>query len=124
MESSAICDLHERRCKLSEERADLLVAGPPCQPFSLLGKAGRGHRPENHKDYEVTMSLLPQLIQARRPRAVLLEQVCSFSAYLKPFLDEVEALTSGSYKGVKALTMHTDAWANISRTRSGLYQLG
>jgi len=70
---------------------DLVAGGPPCQPFSVAGKAQGG------QDSRDGFPAFLALVREARPRAVLIENVPGllrpgFSAYLASITDQLGAL--------------------------------
>lgn len=83
---------------------DLLMAGFPCQPFSIIGRRRGFGDPRGSLFFE-----LLRFIDAKRPRAVVLENVKQLStagggSVLARILDEIESLGySTGYKVLNAL---------------------
>ena len=75
---SGTCIMHGH-CKMQAERADLVVMGFPCRPYS--GARTGSHIPENvmeHDDFQYGREAV-RFILKTRPRAGLLENVIKFS---------------------------------------------
>lgn len=83
---------------------DLLMAGFPCQPFSIIGQRRGFADPRGSLFFE-----LLRFIDAKRPRAVVLENVKQLSTafggnVIRRILDEMESLGySTAYKVLNAL---------------------
>lgn len=93
---------------LRSGEVDLLVGGPPCQPFSKAGYWSRGDSLRLDDPRAHTLSAYMQVVEKALPRAFLLENVegLTFAGKdegLRLLLDQVEAInkrTKSSYKPV------------------------
>jgi DNA (cytosine-5)-methyltransferase 1 len=63
------------RAGLAEGEADVLIGGPPCQPFSKSGYWVRGHTLRLDDPRAETLAGYLKMLRAARPRAFLLENV-------------------------------------------------
>lgn len=70
------CLTHKTHCTLDGAQPDMVVIGPPCQPFSRM-RDRRKQTPAAHRDYQVTFEEFPGYLQRVRPHGGLLEQVPS-----------------------------------------------
>jgi len=83
--------------RLGRQEADLLIGGPPCQPFSKLGYWARGDTARLRDPRAQTLSEYLRLVEGTLPRAFVLENVEGFafstkSEALERFLEEVERI--------------------------------
>lgn len=126
------CSRHGRVCSADTRRADILVGGPPCQPFTSMSVANRRQSYSQHPLYKVTFSNdegFLGVIRATVPKAVLLEQVEGFLAPdavtgivpLKTFLDTVFAINDSAgkqvYSAAKVFFLNSGMWLTINRAR-------
>jgi DNA (cytosine-5)-methyltransferase 1 len=106
-------DIHEvsskeilRAAKLKKGEADLLVGGPPCQPFSKSGYWRRGDARRLDDPRAETLTAFLRVLRDTKPRAFLLENVpgLAFSSkseglqYLLDGVDEVNRTAKTKYK--------------------------
>ena len=134
----AFCERHGKTCRLHDgDRPDVLVVGPPCQPFSILRHDAAKSGPEKHPLFSLTMGggedphdNVPSVVRAVRPRSLLMEQVEGFArgsagdtSYLGQFLGKLLAIQSEGkqlFDGVRLFFLNPGVWLNISRPRPGL----
>ncbi|MEN3313734.1 MAG: (cytosine-5)-methyltransferase 1 [Actinomycetota bacterium] len=64
-----------RRAKLKKGDVDLLVGGPPCQPFSKAGYWSRGDSLRLDDPRAHTLSAYMRIVEEAQPRAFMLENV-------------------------------------------------
>lgn len=102
---------------------DLLVAGPPCQPFSKSAN-WRGGGPLGFQDPRAdTFSVLIEVIEKVRPKALLIENVPSFqaryagAAWISEKLDEINDRVGTRYKVQSAVLNAADFGVPQSRRR-------
>ena len=73
----APCLKHDRECKISSSRPDMVCIWPPCQPFSGMRDKSK-IPPPAHKDYHVTFHEFLSYVEEVRPHGGLVEQVPGF----------------------------------------------
>ena len=134
------CCRHSQMCTVtSGARADLLIAGTPCQPYSSL-QSDKKLAFARHDLYDVTFGSGSSLrdpddsflsvIRKTRPRGILLEQVEGFATKdpltgevpLRRFLQQVLAIKhegTGAplYTAAKVFLMNSSLWLTMSRPR-------
>ncbi len=83
------CHFHGGACVVPhDERVDLVVLGPPCQPYSAM-RANRAQvQPHQHKDFHTIFDDTINYIRVHRPRGGILENVTGFAKHLKPGFDD------------------------------------
>jgi DNA (cytosine-5)-methyltransferase 1 len=94
------------RGKLRVGEADLLVGGPPCQPFSKAGYWKKGDSLRLEDPRASTLSAYMRVLREARPRAFLLENVEGLAyegkdegmRLLEKTLDEINAATKDKYR--------------------------
>lgn len=139
-----VCDVHgmhkapQTRRKQEPTRCDIMVGGPPCQPFTTL-RANRGSKlPENHRLYPAIFgdefhggdgSYL-QCLRAKQPTVAILEEVPAFlhnkknerSEYDK-FVQEVLAIQRPNGEplfqpgAIKCIRVNARTWLDLHRER-------
>ncbi len=121
-------------CDVDEgcEPPDMFIAGPPCQPFSEFrprsGETARTGKPEQHPAFDVTMKELPSLMESRRPKLAIIEQVIGLDASYRlgspdSFMTELVDKLATIFDAVRVLELNSDVWITMSRPRlSGLVQ--
>jgi hypothetical protein len=133
----AYCNKLMRTCYAStDDRAELLTGGTPCQPFSALTPKGC----QEHNKYNVTFGetglqgdpqdSLMNLLERTLPYALLLEQVDGFGNFDKKMderplvrlLEKVLKLRNESgeqhFLAAKIFKMNTNVWLGMQRPRS------
>jgi DNA (cytosine-5)-methyltransferase 1 len=63
------------RANLQPEQADVLIGGPPCQPFSKSGYWVRGDALRLNDPRATTLEAYLRVLEEAKPRAFLLENV-------------------------------------------------
>ena len=118
MPSEAILDA----AGLRPDEADVLIGGPPCQPFSKSGYWARGDAGRLDDPRADTLTAYLRVLRDTRPRAFLLENVAGL-AYrgkdegLRTLLDGVERVNE------EAGTRYTVAHAKLNAADYGVPQL-
>jgi DNA (cytosine-5)-methyltransferase 1 len=110
--------------------ADLLIGGPPCQPFSKSGYWARGDSGRLADPRANTLGEYLRILRDTRPAAFLLENVSGL-AYtgkeegLKFLLDEVQRIneTEGTNYVVSARVLNA-AWFGVPQTRERIILVG
>lgn len=90
---------------LERREADVLVAGPPCQPFSKSGFWARGDTLGLNDPRAATLSALMRIWEETLPQAVVLENVPGFAYrgrsealnFVTDYIDEINAREGTSY---------------------------
>lgn len=108
--------------KLKAGEADLLIGGPPCQPFSKAGYWARGDSARLDDPRSDTLAAYLRVVEEARPRAFVLENVegLAFEGKdegLKLLLDRVAALNK------RAKTRYRPRWQVLSAADYGVPQL-
>jgi site-specific DNA-cytosine methylase len=127
------CAVHDRVCEPKfPDNIDVLVAGPPCQPFSrqreFSGRTPRTSKQcEGHPDYPLTMEFVPQAIKRFSPHVWVVEQVTNFgdtAANGEPYINTFVAnvIKAGFRGGIEAIELQCQTWANIARNRPAYQQ--
>jgi site-specific DNA-cytosine methylase len=83
------CHFHGGFCNLADkrknkEKVDLVVLGPPCQPYSWMRHNRKSMPPHRHPDFDTIFMKTVDYLKAVRPRCGIMEQVKGFAAELKP----------------------------------------
>jgi hypothetical protein len=143
------CSVHSQYCTTAAADGeassfDLLIAGPPCQPYSKL--SGSKAPPETHPLFSslftpecddglgVSSGSLLAVIRKHRPKFGIVEQVAGFSSTFKgrfltrsPLLQFVDCLKeivsedgSQFYGGFEAFQLDAGPWIEMSRPRIAL----
>ena len=115
---------------LEVEEADLLVGGPPCQPFSKSGYWSKGDSGRLKDPRANTLVEFIRVLRDTRPKAFLLENVCGL-AYtgkeegLRFLLDEINRVNSltGTRYAVSAKVLNA-AWYGVPQTRERIFLVG
>ena len=68
-----------RTAKLKEGQADVLIGGPPCQPFSKSGYWARGDALRLNDPRADTLSAYLRMLRDIQPKAFLLENACGLA---------------------------------------------
>ncbi|MEY9135032.1 DNA (cytosine-5)-methyltransferase 1 [Bradyrhizobium diazoefficiens] len=107
--------------KLVPGEADVLIGGPPCQPFSKNGYWANGDAARLRDPKANTLDEYLRIVRDTRPKALLLENVYGF-AYsgkregLDRILDGIRDINR------KAKTDYRPAWAVLDASRYGVPQ--
>ena len=96
---------------------DMLTAGFPCQPFSVMGKQEGFADPRGTMYFEIL-----RLIDAKRPKMILLENVKNLTNhdYGRTLKTIIHTLTERQY-GVKYAIMGPETHANIPQWRDRIF---
>ena len=107
------CDIHEvpteeilERGGLVRGDVDVLIGGPPCQPFSKSGYWAKGDSLRLDDPRASTLNAYMRVVQESQPRALLLENVAGMSfngksegvSLLLQFIDEINARVGTNYQ--------------------------
>ena len=116
--------------KLERGEADVLIGGPPCQPFSKSGYWSKGDSSRLRDPRANTLAEFVRVLRDTQPRTFLLENVSGL-AYtgkeegLRFLLDEINhinATTKSRYK-VTARVLNA-AWYGVPQTRERIILVG
>ena len=110
--------------------ADVLIGGPPCQPFSKSGYWSRGDSGRLADPRANTLAEFVRVLRDTRPKAFLLENVTGL-AYtgkeegLRFLLDEIHRInaTKGTHYKVTASVLNA-AWYGVPQTRERIILIG
>lgn len=111
-----------RAAGLKPGEADILIGGPPCQPFSKAGYWARGDALRLNDPRAGTLAAYLRILEETKPRAFLLENVEGL-AYrgkdegLRLILDEIEAINA------RIGTQYTPASQVVNAASYGVPQL-
>ena len=96
---------------------DVLVAGFPCQPFSVLGKQRGFDDPRGNLFFEII-----RVVETKRPKVIFLENVSNFIEHNngKSFLSVYNAIAPLGYS-VRYTTMDPTEYGNIPQTRTRMF---
>ena len=108
--------------RLKPREADVLIGGPPCQPFSKSGWWARGDSARLEDPRADTLSAYLRVVEEALPRAFVLENVggLAFSGKdegLRLLLDRIERLNA------KQGTAYRPRWKVLSAADAGVPQL-
>jgi DNA (cytosine-5)-methyltransferase 1 len=108
--------------KLSPGEADVLIGGPPCQPFSKSGYWVTGDAKRLDDPRADTLSAYLRVLEAARPRAFLLENVSGLAYRGKD--EGLERILRG-IEGInrRAGTNYKPVWQVLSAAAYGVPQL-
>lgn len=126
-ERKGFCLIHGRDCDLSAEgRADIVVGGPPCQPFTRFREhsdrtARTAANAKDHPDWEVTFKFLPRVLAVWKPWFALVEQVMGFDgqgdvenrSQLVIFCQQMMK----QFSAVRVMELHNSDWIDVNRDR-------
>jgi DNA (cytosine-5)-methyltransferase 1 len=107
---------------LKRGEADVLIGGPPCQPFSKAGYWARGDALRLNDPRAATLAAYLRMLEETKPRAFLLENVEGL-AYrgkdegLRLILDEIQAIN------VRNGTKYTPVFQVVNAASYGVPQL-
>lgn len=116
--------------RLAVRQADVLIGGPPCQPFSKSGYWSRGDSGRLSDPRANTLAEYVRVLRDTQPRAFLLENVSGL-AYtgkeegLKYLLDEIARVNAetGSNYVVSSKVLNA-AWYGVPQTRERIILVG
>ena len=118
------------RANLKRGEAEVLIGGPPCQPFSKSGYWSRGDSGRLRDPRANTLAEYTRILQDTRPKAFLLENVSglSYSGKEEGFqflLDEVERInaTAGTQYKVSFKVLNA-AWYGVPQRRERIILIG
>jgi DNA (cytosine-5)-methyltransferase 1 len=107
---------------------DVLVAGFPCQPFSIAGVTKHSSLGNNHGFGHETQGTLffelARIVQASRPRAFVLENVKNLSSHDRGRTLERIMSTLTSELGYQVYSQTIDASAVVPQHRERIYIVG
>lgn len=116
--------------RLGPGEADLLVGGPPCQPFSKSGFWARGDSARLSDPRANTLREYLRVLEETRPRAFLLENVAglNFSGKEEGYrylVDEIEQINrrTGTQYAVSSRVLNA-AWYGVPQTRERIILVG
>ncbi|MDD2325323.1 MAG: DNA (cytosine-5-)-methyltransferase [Alphaproteobacteria bacterium] len=112
----------ENNVKRIPKKIDILLAGFPCQPFSVAGK-GLGFEDEGRG--KLIFAVI-DLLKKRKPAAVFLENVKNLQYHddKKTFKKVEEVLSDAGYKWIKAQVLNSMDYGNVPQTRERIYIVG
>jgi DNA (cytosine-5)-methyltransferase 1 len=127
-------DIHADACaspnilrigKLKEGEADVLIGGPPCQPFSKSGYWATGDAKRLADPRAGTLGAYLRVLEDLKPRSFLLENVPGLAftskdeglTFLKKSIEEINLRTKLSYTFSPALLKATDFGVPQERQR-------
>ena len=125
MKHRCVCQTNQS----SDTGVDILVGGPPCQPFTDMrvtsgpANSKQAPTPEGHPDYQVTFGKVEDIVKARRPRAAMIEQVWPFTTKRRvedgaTFIEAFVAMLKRYFGGVRAVRAEAEIWLeDVRRTR-------
>jgi len=111
-----------RKAGLRKGQADVLIGGPPCQPFSKSGYWASGDSDRLADPRANTLSAYLKVLEETKPRAFLLENVRGLAYQGKDeglsfLLEGIEAINA------RAKTNYTVSWATLNAADYGVPQL-
>lgn len=116
--------------KLAVGEADVLIGGPPCQPFSKSGYWSRGDSGRLRDPRANTLAEFIRVLEDTRPRSFLLENVAGLAFTgkeegLRYLLDEVERINvaKGTHYKVSAQVLNA-AHYGVPQTRERIILVG
>ena len=132
----AYCKSHGRACPVpTDKHVDLMIIGPPCQPFSKMrpkkeGKEGKQGPATAHPEAHVLKQLAPQILERYNPHGFILEEVPGLQdrtdkknidspTHLQVLIDDVTE--RGFHVGVYKLDLGT--WCELPCERLSLPSL-
>ena len=122
IDNSSLFDVvNEKGMSRIPKKFDILLAGFPCQPFSIAGHK-RGFADKGRGDL---LFAIMKILKKRKPKAVFLENV----KYLKHHDDEKtfkrisDELKSVGYE-IKAEVLNSMNYGNVPQTRERIYIVG
>eukprot|EP00929_Paragymnodinium_shiwhaense_P090474 TRINITY_DN50669_c0_g2_i2.p1 TRINITY_DN50669_c0_g2~~TRINITY_DN50669_c0_g2_i2.p1 ORF type:complete len:456 (+),score=59.28 TRINITY_DN50669_c0_g2_i2:192-1559(+) len=120
------CRVHGQDCTLPQVRPDIAFCGPPCQPYSRQRKRGPDDDVREHKHYPVLQDEMLDYLSARRPHAVVIEEVVDITraesngvSSLQRFVESVRALDlpEADRYTMAALKFNGSEWMDLTRHR-------
>lgn len=116
--------------KLEKGEAEVLIGGPPCQPFSKSGYWSRGDSQRLNDPRANTLAEFIRVLRDTRPRTFLLENVSGLAytgkeegfRFLLHEIDQINAKTGTRYK-VTAKVLNA-AWYGVPQTRERIILIG
>lgn len=116
--------------KLAPGEADILIGGPPCQPFSKSGYWSKGDSGRLSDPRANTLVEFIRVLRDTRPKAFLLENVSGLAYTGKEegfrlLLDEIHRInaTTGTRYKVSAKVLNA-AWYGVPQTRERIILVG
>lgn len=121
-ESDILEVIKEDNIKRIPKKIDILLAGFPCQPFSV---AGRGLGFEDEGRGKLIFAVI-DLLKKRKPAAVFLENVKNLQSHddKKTFKKVEEVLSDAGYPWIKAQVLNSMEYGNVPQTRERIYIVG
>jgi hypothetical protein len=124
------CFFHERGCALKTGAAppDIVVLGPPCQPYSNM-RPNRTTQPHEHPLFDVLFEKVIAYIEAVRPAGGIIEEVPGFASTLAPgtdshglplptsWLSRLLGLLGGFGYSCTVLRFNNNVWTEAPRDR-------
>ncbi|HET8798562.1 MAG TPA: DNA cytosine methyltransferase, partial [Thermoanaerobaculia bacterium] len=117
------------RAGLGRGEADVLIAGPPCQPFSKAGYWARGESGRLRDPRAATLDGFLRVLEAALPRAFLLENVHGIAysskdegiAFLLREIAAINRRTGSNYQPVSAVL--NAAWFGVPQMRERFFMI-
>jgi DNA (cytosine-5)-methyltransferase 1 len=107
--------------RLRPGEADVLIGGPPCQPFSKSGYWANGDAPRLNDPHARTLTEYLRVVRDARPKVLLLENVCGLAyAGKREGLDRLLRGLRDINKTIK--TNYTPIWAVLDAAGYGVPQ--
>lgn len=123
-------DVLLQAARLAPDEADVLIGGPPCQPFSKSGYWSRGDSGRLRDPRANTLAEFIRILRDTRPRAFLLENVTGLAYTGKEegyrfLLEEIERTNAavGTKYRVAAKVLNA-AWYGVPQTRERMILVG
>lgn len=122
--SGGPCAQCARYCAAALPRADLHIAGFPCQPFSMYQKSSRA--PESHTLFPAFLKMI-SVLRVTQPRSVVLENSIGFLTAVvthdgteMPGLEYLKHRLGDLYH-VEHAILGLQPWATVMRTRTWMF---
>ena len=124
-----VCEVHSTAarqavCSIPHHKADLVVAGLPCPPFSRLrsrtGGSASLSTPQEHPEYTVVFEEFEAMVASYSPGAFLVEETEGFLEKNQDgtrFIDQFINIYSTKGYHCRALRLHADTWIQWPRVR-------
>jgi DNA (cytosine-5)-methyltransferase 1 len=110
-----------KTAQLAAGEADVLIGGPPCQPFSKNGYWANGDAPRLNDPNASTLTEYLRVVRDTRPKVLLLENVCGLAyAGKREGLDQI--LDGIRLINKQAKTNYVPAWHVIDAANYGVPQ--